>query len=102
MIATDVGIAVVPGAFLGQAIRLADRRVEIDREWRCAGAGAGGPGPREELTADPVELADVAPAEAAQERAQGRRGLHPEAQDPLGPARPQGVGVVDAIATGEG
>ena len=66
-----------------------------------AGSGAGGPGPREQLPADPVELADVAPAEAAQERAQGRGRLDREAQHPLRAAGAQGVRVVDVVAARE-
>ena len=70
MIAADVGVPVVDGAFLGQAARFADRRVEADREGRGPGSGSGGPDSPEDLPAHPVELADVAPAEAAQERAE--------------------------------
>jgi len=44
----------------------------------------------------------VAPAEAAQERPEGRGGLDGEAEDPLGVARPQGVRIVDAVTAGEG
>ncbi len=43
----------------------------------------------------------MAPAEAAQERAQGGRGLDREAQHPLRAAGPQGVRVVDAVAARE-
>ena len=60
------------------------------------------PRPAEDLPTDPVELADVAEAEAAQEGAQGGGGLHGEPQDPLGAASPQGVRIVDAVAAGEG
>ncbi len=42
----------------------------------------------------------MAPAEAPQERPEGGRRLHAEAQDPAGAASPQGVRVVDAVATG--
>ena len=56
---------------------------------------------REELPAHPVELADMAPAEAAQEGAQGGGGLDAEAQDPAGSAGAQGVCVVDRVAARE-
>ena len=55
----------------------------------------------EQLPADPVELAHVAPAEAAQERAQGRGRLDREPQHPSGVTRPQRVGVVDVVAARE-
>ena len=53
------------------------------------------------MPSDGVELADVAPAEAAQERAQGGGGLHAEAKDSLGAAGPQRVRIVDAVAAGK-
>jgi hypothetical protein len=98
VIPAHAGVPVVESALLGQAIRLADRRVEIDRERRGPGSGTGREGPGQELTTDPVELANVAPAEAAQERAQGRGGLHHVAQDASRPAGPERVCVVDAVA----
>ena len=69
VIPADVGVPVVDGTFLLEAVRLADRRVEVDRERRIAGTGTGSPGPRQELPGDAVELADVAPAEVPQEGA---------------------------------
>ena len=45
VVAAHAGVAVVPGALLRQAIGLADRRVEVDGEWRCAGSRSGRPGP---------------------------------------------------------
>ena len=101
VIAPYVGVRVVPGTLLGQAVCLADGRVEIDRQGSRAGTGTGRPGPGEQLPADPVELADVAPAEAAQEGAQGRGGLQADAQHALRAAGPQCVRVVDAVAPGE-
>ncbi len=101
VIAPDVGVAVVEGALLLEPVRLADRRVEVDRERCGTGARTGSPGPGEEVAADGVELADMAPAEAAQERAQGRWRLDPMTEDPARPARSQRVGVVDAVAAGE-
>jgi hypothetical protein len=102
VIAADLGVAVLKGAFLLEAIRLADRRVEIDREGLGAGTGTGCEGSPEQLPADPVELADVAPAEAAQVGAQGRGCLDVEAQNPARAARSEGVGVVDRVTTRQG
>ena len=65
------------------------------------GSRAGCPGAAEELSAHSVELADVAPAEAAQERAQGGGGLHGEAQDAARATGPERIRVVDAVAAGE-
>jgi hypothetical protein len=92
----------VEGTLLRQTVRLADRRVEIDREGCGSRSGTGGPGSGQQLAADPVELANVAPGEAPQERAEGRGGLDAEAEDPLGATGSQGVRVVDAVAAGEG
>ena len=75
VIAPDAGIPVVESALLGEAVRLADRRVEIDREGSIARSRSRCPGPGEEMPSDGVELADVAPAEAAQERPERRGGL---------------------------
>ena len=50
---------------------LADGGIEVDGERRVAGSGPSGPGPGQQLPAHPVQLADVAPTEAAQEGAQG-------------------------------
>jgi len=102
VIAAHARVPVMERALLGQAVRLADRRVEIDRERLGSGSRSGRPGPREDLPADPVELADVTPAEAPQERAQGRGRLDRETQDPLGAVGPQRVRIVDAVATREG
>jgi len=43
----------------------------------------------------------MTPAEAAQERAQGGGRLQPMAEDGLGPARSEGVRVIDAVAPSE-
>jgi hypothetical protein len=58
----------VEGALLGQAIRLADRRIEIDREGVGPGSRTGRESSGEELAGNPIELADMAPAEAPQEQ----------------------------------
>jgi hypothetical protein len=102
VIAPHAGVAMVAGAFLLEPVRLADRRVEIDRERRVSGARPGGPGPAEQLPAHQIELADVAPAEAAQEGAQGRGRLDREAEDATRAARPQRVRVGDRVAPGKG
>ncbi len=90
------------GGLLGQAVGLADGGVQVDGQRSVAGTGPGSPGPGQKLPAHPVELADVAPAEAAQEGAQGGRGLDHAAQDTGGPATAQGVSVADAVAVGQG
>ena len=65
----------------------------VDGEWRVAGSGTGLP--------DPVQLADMAPPEAAQEGAQGGGSLSRETEHAGGPAGAQHIGVVDAVATGQ-
>ena len=50
------------------------------------------------LAAHPVQLTDMAPAEAAQESAQGGRRLDYAAESAGRPAGAQRVGVVDAVA----
>ena len=84
-----------------EAVGLADRRIEIDREGGIAGSRARLPGTAEELPADPVELADVAPCQAAQERAHRGCRLDPEPEHPARVARAQGVHVVDVVAARE-
>ena len=101
MIAAHARVAVVAGALLGQAVGLTDRRVEVDRERRRAGSRSGRPGAGEQCAADAVELADVAPAEAAQERAQGGRRLHGATEHARRPAGAQRIGVSDAVAARE-
>ena len=61
----------------------------------------GGPGPGQQFPAHPVQLADMAPAKAAQEGAQCGRRLDHAAQHPPGAAGTQGVGVVNAVAAGQ-
>ena len=98
VIAPGAGVAVVAGALLGQAVGLADGRIEVDGEWCVAGSGPSRPGPGQQLAAHPVQLADMAPPEAAQEGPQGGRRLDRAAQGAGGPAGAQHVGVVDAVA----
>ena len=61
-------------------------------------SGTGGPRQGQQLPAHPIQLADVAPPEAAQEGPQGGRRLDHAADGASGPARAQHVGVVDAVA----
>ena len=58
------------------------------------------PGPGQQLAAHPVQLADVAPPEAAQESAQGGGRLDYAAENAGCPAGAQHIGVVDAISAG--
>ena len=52
----------------------------------------------QQLPAHPVQLADVAPPETAQEGSQGGGSLDRAAENPGGPARAQHVGIDDAVA----
>ena len=88
----------VAGALLGQSVSLADRRIKVDDEWRVAGSGPRLPGPGQQLAAQPVQLTDVAPPEAAQESAQGGGRLDYAAESAGRPAGAQRIGVVDAVA----
>ena len=69
---------------------------------RVAGSGSSGPGPGQQLAAHPVQLADVAPPEAAQEGAQGGRRLDHAADGAGRPAGAQHVGIVNAVAASQG
>ena len=101
VIAPLTGVAVMAGTLLAQAVGLADGGVQIDGQRPIAGTGASGPSPGQQLPADPVQLPHVAPAEAAQEGAQGGRRLDHTPQDPGGTATAQRVGIVDAVAAGQ-
>ena len=101
VIAAHARVAVLPGALLGEAVGLADRRIEVDRERRRARSRSGRPGAGEQLAADAVELADVAPAEAAQEDTAGGRRLDGATEHARRPAGAQRSGVVDALAARE-
>jgi hypothetical protein len=76
MVAKPVGVA-VGGPTLGVAVDLAHRGIEVHRQLLLARASAGGPRPGQQGLGDPIELADVAEGERAQERAQRRGGHHP-------------------------
>ena len=101
VIAPGAGVAVVAGALLGQAVGLADGRIEVDGKWRVAGSGSGLPCLCQQLAAHPVQLADVAPAKAAQEDAQGGWRLDFAAESAGRPASAQRIGVVDAVAASQ-
>ena len=101
MIAPLAGVAVVACPLLGQPIGLADGGVQVDGQGPVAGSGPSGPGPCQQLPAHPVQLTDVAPAEAAQECAQGGRRFDHAAESPGRPAGAQHVGVVNAVAAGQ-
>jgi hypothetical protein len=81
------------------AVDLADGGVQVDGHRPITGARTGRPRPREELLGEPVELADVAEGEGAQEGPQGGGGHDPVAQHLAGGATAQQVGVVDAVPT---
>ena len=89
VIAAHTGVPVVESTLLRETVCLADRRVEIDRQGPAGRSGPGRPGPRQEFAADPVELGDVTPAEAAQERARGGCRLDPEAKHRFGASSPE-------------
>ena len=67
MIASLAGVAVVPGTLLGQTVGCADGGVQVDGEGPVAGSGPSSPGPGQQLAAHPIQLADVALPEAAQD-----------------------------------
>ena len=102
VIAPLAGVAVMAGSLLAQAVGLADGGVQVNAQGCIAGSGPGLPGLGQQLPADPVQLPDVSPAEAAQEGAQGGRGLDHTPQDPGGTATAQRISVVDAVAAGQG
>ena len=99
VIAPLASIVVVAGSLLEQPIGLADGGVQVDGQRPVAGTGPRPPGSGQQLAADPVQLAHVAPTETAQEGPQGGRRLDRAAHHPRGPARAQGVGIVNAVAT---
>ena len=101
VIAPRTGVAVVAGALLGQSVGLADGGVQVDGQGPVAGSGPSRPGPGQQLAAHPVQLADMAPPEAAQEGAQGGGRLSRETENAGGPAGAQRIGVVDAVATSQ-
>ena len=67
----------------------------------CAGSGSSRPGPGQQLAAHPIQLADLAPPEAAQKGPQGGWCLDHAADGASRPAGAQHVGVVDAVSSGQ-
>ena len=86
------------GTLLGQAVGLEDGEVRVDGEGCVVGADSSRQGPGQQLAAHPVQLADMAPPEAAQEGAQGGVSFSPETENAGGPAGAQRIGVVYAVA----
>ena len=96
VIASLASVAMVSRPLLGQPVGLADGGVQVDGQRPVAGSGAGGPGPGRQFPAHPVQLADMAPPEAARERPQSlpsrKRGvegaltMHPSTEE-VRPAR---------------
>ncbi len=101
VIAPLAGIAVVAGALLGQSVGLADRRIKVDGERCVAGSGPSRPGLGQQLPAHPVQLADMAPPETAQEGAQGGGRLDRAAQGAGCPPGAQHIGVVNTVAASQ-
>jgi len=91
----------VSRALLLSAIDLLDGRVDVDGHRLFARTGAERPGPRQQLPAETIELADVPESEAPEERSQRGRRHHLVAQDPLRRTRPQHIAVVDALGAGD-
>ena len=79
VIAPLASVAMMTGALLAQAVGFADGGVQVDGQGQVPGTSPSGPGPGQQFAAHPVQLADVAPAKAAQEGAQSlpprRRGV---------------------------
>ena len=98
VIASLASVAMVSRPLLGQPVGLADGGVQVDDQRPVAGSGTGGPGPGQQLPAHPVQLADMAPPEAAQERPQGGGRLDHAPQYRGGSPRKQRIGVVNAVA----
>jgi hypothetical protein len=99
VVAELAGVAVA-GATLVVAVDLTDGGVHIDGHRRLAGSGTGCPCPGQDGLGDPIELADVAEGEGAQERPQRRWRQHPMAQQLGGLGGAEHIGVVDAVRPG--
>ena len=101
VIATGAGTAVVSRSLLGQSIGFADGGVEVDGERPVAGSRPSGPGPCQQLPAHPIQLAHMAPSEAAQEGAQGGWSLDHAAENTGRSTGTRRIGVVDAVAASQ-
>ena len=84
VIAPLARVVVALRALLGQHKRLAEGGVQVDGQRIIAGTRPSGPGPSQQLPAHPIQLAHVAPPEAAQEGSQRGRRLDYTAQHPIG------------------
>ena len=98
VVAALASVAVVARPLLRQPVGLADGGIKINGEWCVAGSRPSGPGSSQQLPAHPIQLADVAPPEAAQERPQGGGRLDHATESASRPAGAQHVGVVNAVA----
>ena len=98
VIAPLAGVTMMASALLGQPVGLADGGVQVDGEWCVAGSRPSCPGTGQQLAAHPVQLADVAPPEAAQESAQCGWRLHRTVENTGRSSGAQRIGVVDAVA----
>ena len=101
VIAPLAGVAVVARPFLDQTVGLADGGVQVDGQGPVVGSSTGRPGPGQQLPAHPIQLADIAPPEAAQKGPQGGWRLDHAADGASLPAGAQRVGVVDAVAASQ-
>ena len=101
VVAPHVVVGELGATLLLEPVGLADGGVDVDGHRRVARAGARRPRSGQQLARDLVELAGVAPCEAAQERPQRRGGEYGVAENGLGRPRPQRVGVVDRVAAGQ-
>ena len=89
-------------ALLGPPMHRHDGRVDVDGQRRSeiSRAGARGPQPGQQLTADRVKLTDVGPLVRPQPRSD-RRGRPRPVEQGVGSAGPQHRDVVDAVSAGE-
>ena len=102
VIAPLASVVVALSALLAQPVGLADGGVQVDGQRIIARSGPSRPGPSQCLPAHPVQLAHVAPPETAQKGLQRGWRFHDTTQRRLAPASAQRVGVIDAVATGQG
>ena len=102
MIAPLSGVVVALGSLLAQAVGLADGGVQVDGQGLIARSSPSGPRSGQQFSAHPIQLAHVAPPEAAQEGAQRGRRLHRTPQHPFGAPSAQRVGIINAITTSQG
>ena len=74
VIAPLPSVVVALRSLLGKPVGLADGGVQVDGQRIIAGSSPSGPGPRQHLSAYPIQLADVAPTETAQQLSVWSRG----------------------------